>query len=189
VRLPRASKGVAHRPTITGRRYVVAAGHPLACVAAQRVLEHGGNAFDAGVAAGLANNVLQPDIANFGGIAPIILYHATRHQVYTVQGVGTWPRAASIRAFRERGCEQIPNGVLRSIVPAAPSAWLAALSHFGTKSFAEVATPAVELAEGGFATHELLAANIRRYRADFATWPTTAAIFLVHPVKSGNPAK
>jgi gamma-glutamyltranspeptidase / glutathione hydrolase len=168
----------ANRPTIVGREYVVVAGHPLACVAGQRMLEAGGNAFDAGVAAGIANNVLQPDIAHFGGIAPIILYHAASGRVHTVQGVGPWPRAASIGVFQERAGGEIPHGVLRSVVPAAPSAWLTALGRFGTMTLGEVAAPAIALAEQGFQMHDALASSIRRHRDGYAAWPSSAAIFL-----------
>ena len=60
-----------HRATLRG-----GIGHYLATLAAVRILEMGGNAIDAGVAAGLCTNVLQPDMTNIGGVAPIILYHA-----------------------------------------------------------------------------------------------------------------
>ena len=101
---PAGARRRTHRPTVRGRRYVVAAGHALACVAAQRMLETGGNAIDAGVAAGIANNVLQPDIAHFGGIAPIIVYRAATRTVHTVQGVGRWPAAASGPFARRCSC-------------------------------------------------------------------------------------
>ena len=168
----------AQRPTVRGRRYVIAAGHALACVAGQRMLESGGNAIDAGVAAGIANNVLQPDIAHFGGIAPIIVYRAATRTVHAVQGVGRWPAAASISAFEERGHREIPRGVLRCIVPAAPSSWLRALEEFGTKAFGEVAAPAIDLAEQGFPMYDFLAAGIRSHADAYATWPANSAIFL-----------
>ncbi|MEZ4626092.1 MAG: gamma-glutamyltransferase [Thermomicrobiales bacterium] len=64
------------RPLVMGSRYMASTGHPLATAAAVRILEAGGNAFDAGVAAGLALNVVQPEFTNLGGVAPTILYSA-----------------------------------------------------------------------------------------------------------------
>ena len=66
----------AHRPTIMGTRYMVAACQYLAAEAGFRILETGGNAIDAGVAAGIALAVVQPEYVNFAGVAPIIIYSA-----------------------------------------------------------------------------------------------------------------
>src|SRR6476469_2593127 len=82
-----------HRPAVVGSRYMAATGHPLATMAAIRVLEQGGNAIDAGVAAGLCINVLQPDMTNLGGVAPIMLYSARERAVRAISGLGWWPQA------------------------------------------------------------------------------------------------
>src|SRR5690606_38967563 len=74
------------RPPITGQQFMVPAGHPLAAMAAIRILEAGGNAIDAGVAAGLCINVLLPDMTNLGGVAPIILYSAREARLATISG-------------------------------------------------------------------------------------------------------
>ena len=66
----------AHRPTIMGTRHMVAACHYLAAEAGFRILESGGNAIDAGVAAGIALGVVQPEYVNFAGVAPIMVYSA-----------------------------------------------------------------------------------------------------------------
>ena len=75
-----------HRPAVVGSRFMAATGHPLATMAAIRLLELGGNAIDAGVAAGLCINVLQPDMTNLGGVAPIMLYSAREGAVRAISG-------------------------------------------------------------------------------------------------------
>src|SRR5438270_11235922 len=83
------------RPVVMGTRHMAVAGHYLAAHAAFQILEAGGNAVDAGAAAGIALGVLQSDMVNVAGVAPIILYLADRREVITISGLGCWPRAAS----------------------------------------------------------------------------------------------
>ena len=102
----------AYRPALRGRRHMVAAGHYLAAQAGFQVLEAGGNAIDAGVAAGLALGVVQSDLVNVAGVAPIIMYLADAREVVTISGLGCWPKAAprscskirSTRPERRRTC-------------------------------------------------------------------------------------
>ncbi|MCC6470841.1 MAG: gamma-glutamyltransferase, partial [Alphaproteobacteria bacterium] len=140
----------SYRPPIAGHGHAVVAGHYGAAHAAFRVLEAGGNAIDAGVAAGIALGVLQSDIVNVAGVAPTLIYSARQDEVFSVAGLGTWPKAASAEFFRKNHGGKIPSGVLRTVVPAAPAAWIAALDRFGTMSFGEVAAGAIYFAREGF---------------------------------------
>src|SRR5437868_8636290 len=110
----------AHRPAIAVTRHAIAAGHYLAATAGFDILEGGGNAVDAGVAAGIALGVLQSDLVNVAGVAPIIVYRAATREVLTISGLGTWPRAVTTDFFMQRFGGAIPDGVLRTVVPAAP---------------------------------------------------------------------
>ena len=145
-----APPGRALRPDALGTRHAVAAGHPLAALAAFRILEAGGNAVDAGVAGGICLGVVHSDIVNFAGVAPIMLYDARRREVVTISGLGPWPRRATVDFFQRQCGGAIPEGLLRTVVPGAPDAWLTALERHGTLGFAEVATAAIELARDGF---------------------------------------
>ena len=131
---------------------MVSCGHPLAAAAGFRILEQGGNAIDAGVASGIAINVTLPAAANFGGVAPIILYHAASDRVVTISGLGRFPKAASIDYFGKHHNGDLPEGILRSVVSSAPDAWMTALERYGTMTFEQVITPAIELADRGFPT-------------------------------------
>src|SRR6516225_3702048 len=129
----------AHRPTIMGTRHMIAATQYLAAEAGFRILEAGGNAIDAGVAGGIALGVVQPEFVNVAGVAPIIIYSATERHVFTIPGLGPWPKAIARDHFRKHHDGRIPQGILRTVVPAAPDAWITALERFGTMSFGEVA--------------------------------------------------
>jgi gamma-glutamyltranspeptidase/glutathione hydrolase len=160
------------------RRHVVVSGHYWASQAGFQILEAGGNAIDAGVATGLAIEVLETQFVGFGGVAPIMIYLADRNEVVTINGVGPWPRAASAAYFRDRYNGRIPDGLLHTVVPAAPANWIAALARYGTLSFAEVAAAAIRFARDGFPTYPFFTEIIAAKQDEIRAWPTTASIFL-----------
>src|SRR6185436_15687024 len=106
-----------YRPMVTGTRHMIVAGHHAAAHAGFAVLEAGGNAIDAGVAAGIALGVLQTDRVNFAGVAPIMIYVAKQREVVSIDGLGVWPRAASIDVFIERYGGNMPSGILNTVIP------------------------------------------------------------------------
>ena len=168
----------AHRPTIAVTRHAISAGHYLAATAGFTILEAGGNAVDAGCAAGIALGVLQSDLVDVAGVAPIMIYHAESREVVTIAGLGTWPKALDPELFMREHGGKIPKGVLRTVVPAAPDAWITALRRYGTMSFGEVAAAATRLAREGFPMYPLMAESLKRHATDHRAWPSSAAIFL-----------
>jgi gamma-glutamyltranspeptidase/glutathione hydrolase len=168
----------AHRPAVMGARAMVSSTHYLATTAGLEILKAGGNAIDAGVAAGLCINVLEPHLTNLGGVAPIMVYEAGTGQVGTISGLGRWPAKASIAWFKEHFDGDMPEGIPRTVTPAAAGAWLHALARYGTMTFAEVAAPALELADQGFPVYPRLANVFETEAAQVATWPSAASTFL-----------
>lgn len=168
------------RPVVMGTHHMVSAGHYLAAAAGLRILEAGGNAIDAGVAAGLCINVTQADLTNLGGVAPIMMYLAHSGTVETISGLGWWPQAASIEFFQRQQGGRIRPGMQRCVLPSAIDAWLTALQRHGTMTFAEVAAPAIELAEDGFPMHDLMQdiLSVPSALAAMRQWPSTRAVFL-----------
>ncbi len=134
-----------------GTRHMIASGHYLATTAGFEILQAGGNAIDAGICAGLAISVLESAYVAFAGVAPMTIYLRDSGRVITVSGLGTWPKAASCELFQSQHGGQIPKGILRTVVPAAPDAWLVALRDYGTMSFGDVVASAIHLARDGFA--------------------------------------
>jgi gamma-glutamyltranspeptidase / glutathione hydrolase len=174
----RASGAETGRPVLRGVNHMVSAGHYLAAVAAFEVLEAGGNAIDAGVAGGIALSVVQSELVNFAGVAPIIIREAGSGTVKSISGLGWWPRAMTATLFRDRHGSQIPHGLLRSVVPAAPDAWILALRRYGTLPFGEVASAAIRLARDGFVMYPLMAELIATFADEYARWPSSASIYL-----------
>ena len=140
----------SYRPTVSGSTHMVTAGHYLATASGYRILEQGGNATDAGVAAGITLNVVLPQWTNFGGVAPIIIHDAQKKETVEISGLGRWPKAANIDDYLDKFGGDMPPGIPRTVTPAGADAWMTALRLYGTMTFEQVVTPAMELAENGF---------------------------------------
>ena len=167
----------AMRPTLVGENWSVVAGHPRVSMVAAEIFSAGGNAVDAGVAAGIASNVVQVDMCNFGGIAPILVRPAGQTDCFSVAGVGRWSRSASIEKLVERYGGKLPLDGAPAIVPGAPAGWLKALEKFGTMSFAEVAAPAIALAKDGFLLDSRSAQSLEITGRGYSRWETSATIY------------
>jgi gamma-glutamyltranspeptidase / glutathione hydrolase len=175
------------RPELRGTVGMVASTHWLASSAGMAVLERGGNAFDAAVAAGFVLQVVEPHLNGPGGEAPIVLYSADRDEVLVVDGQGPAPAAATIERFRELGLDLVPGtGLLAACVPGAFAAWLLLLRDFGTLSLAEVLEPALGYAEAGYPVVPGISRKIAELEELFRTeWPESARLYLPVPEPGG----
>lgn len=178
----------AMRPSLVGEKWAVVAGHPKVSNVAAEIFNAGGNAIDAGVAAGLASNVVQVDMANFGGIAPILIRPAESNEVYSVAGVGRWSKSATLETMLARHGGKLPLDGAPAIVPGAPAAWITALERFGTMSFAQVAAPAIRLAREGFILDHATAKSLEITGNNFRKWASSLEIYRPQdePLKVGE---
>lgn len=167
------------RPPIAGTHGMVSSGHSLASLAGYNILKAGGNAFDAGVAVHLALCILQPDYVGFVGVAPFMGYSVKEGKVVSYSGLGVAPKKATIEFFKSKGyTEAIPDvGILGQLIPATIDTDVAILQRYGTKSFAEVAAAAIDLAENGFPAHRFLIRNITNAADHIKKFPYNASIF------------
>lgn len=129
------------------------------------MLERGGNAYDAAVAAGFAMQVAQPHYNGPAGDVAILLYDAEADETRSICGQGPLPAAASIETFRDLDLTMVPGtGLLPAVVPGAFDAWLLLLAECGRLELAEVLAPAIEIAEKGVPVdkqmHDMLQAAI-----------------------------
>ena len=168
----------SYRPMIQGNQGVLYASHHAAAVAGLGILQRGGNATDAGVAIGLALNVVNVQDCGFLGLAPIVLYAADRKEVTTIDGVGVWPKAASLEYFQRHHEGKVPTGILRAVTPGAVGAWFMALELYGTMSFEEVSRPAIDLAKGGYAAFRYMVDKAKATPDRYRAWPSNAEVLL-----------
>jgi gamma-glutamyltranspeptidase/glutathione hydrolase len=140
---------------------MVSSTHWLASAAGMAVLERGGNAFDAAVAAGFVLQVVEPHQNGPGGEAPMVLYSAERRRVMVVDGQGPAPAAASVARLRGLGLELVPDdGLLPACVPGAFGGWLLLLGELGTIGLREALDAAIGYAEGGYPVLPQVAATV-----------------------------
>lgn len=168
------------RPQLVGTFGMVASTHWLASGAGMAMLERGGNAYDAAVAAGFVLQVVEPHLNGPGGEVPIMHWSAANSSVEVVCGQGPAPQAASIARFRDLGLDVVPGtGLLAACVPGAFAAWTTLLEQHGTMELADVLEPAIGYARGGYPVAPGLSATVGRVRSLFEEqWPTSAAAWL-----------
>src|SRR5205823_7205672 len=128
----------------SGKNGAVATGGQEAMEAGLAMLKSGGNAADAAAVATLVMTVTDPDFVCFGGEIPILFYDAKTQSVEVLCGQGAAPRLATREHFAKKG--GIPNkGIQAATIPGTLDALLTLLDRHGTKTFAEVAAPALKL--------------------------------------------
>jgi gamma-glutamyltranspeptidase/glutathione hydrolase len=174
------------RPVVRGKRGVVAGGQPLSVEAGLRILQHGGNAVDAGVATILAASVIEFSHFSFGGEVPILI-KLKGQKVAVIEGMGQAPMKATREFFVNRTSDSMPGakkggmipatGPLSATVPAILDACVTALDQFGTKTLAEVMEPAIQLADG-FPIDELRVQYIKTRAPIFSQWQDAKRVFL-----------
>jgi gamma-glutamyltranspeptidase / glutathione hydrolase len=161
---------------------MVASTHWLASSVGMSVLERGGNAFDAAVAAGFTLQVVEPHLNGPGGEVPAVFFSAERDEPLALCGQGVAPAAATIERFRALGHELIPGtGVLAACVPGAFGGWLALLRDFGTWRIDDVLAFAIDYAENGFPVVAGMRMTIDREAELVATWEASRDLYLPPP--------
>ena len=145
------------------------------------VLEQGGNAFDAAVAAGMTLQVVEPHLNGPGGDLPALIWPAGRDGPLVLCAQGPAPAVATIERYRDDlGLSLIPGtGPLAAVVPGAFGGWLALLREHGTMPFAEVVKYAIHYAETGYPVLPQIAGAIRNVEGLFRDdWTPSAELYV-----------
>jgi gamma-glutamyltranspeptidase/glutathione hydrolase len=172
-------------PAVRGTHFMLGAGNNLEVAAGTQILEQGGNAVDAGVAATLAASITEMDHFGLGGEMPVLIKMKDR-PVVVISGVGTAPALATAKFFNSRSPEPweekstmppIPaNGILAATVPGVFDGLMLALERYGTMSFAQVSAPALGYTRG-FPTPEILSNYIESTQQYLQLWPVSLKFF------------
>ncbi len=173
-------------PAVRGTRQMIGAGNSMEVEAGYRILEQGGNAVDAGVATVLAAAVTEQDHFGLGGEMPLLV-KMNGKPVMVVSGIGVAPKKATVEYYEKRPVEPweqpglrrppIPGqGIRAAITPGMVDGLLLALEQFGTKSFAEVAEPAIEDAQA-FPATEIFSNTLGMFQRIIALWPASQEFY------------
>jgi gamma-glutamyltranspeptidase / glutathione hydrolase len=173
------------RSEVMARKGMVATMQPLAAQAGLRILQEGGNAIDAAVAAAAALNVTFPANVGIGGDLFTIIYIAKENKIYQLNSSGIAPSGATLAHMNSLGYEWNPanwgpgsgmpsGGILDVTVPGSLWGWQEVLERFGTMNFKQVLEPAIEYAENGFPISETIGNAWRLPKAE-GPIPSSAA--------------
>jgi len=178
------------RPDIRGTFGAVATTHWLATQTGMAVLERGGNAFDAAVAAGFVLQVVEPHLNGPGGELPAIVLRAGASVPDVICGQGPFPADATVERLTGMGLRQMPGtGLLPAVVPGAFDGWMLLLRDYGTLKLRDVLSYAIFYAERGFPLVPRIVATIIPAVEYFKTeWPSSGEIWLANG-KAPHPDK
>ncbi|WP_375415426.1 gamma-glutamyltransferase family protein [uncultured Bradyrhizobium sp.] len=168
------------RNEIAGTFGVVASSHWIASQAGMAMLERGGNAFDAVVAAGFVMQVAEPHQNGLGGDAVMLIRTTGDAVPRVVCGQGVVPAAATIDRYGSLGLKLIPaKGLLAAVVPGAFDAWMLILRDYGTRPIEEVLSFAIGYASNGIPLTREASREIAKSKAKFTEeWTSSGAIYL-----------
>jgi len=161
-----------------GRTAGVSTGHPLVTAAAMEILQQGGNAFDAGVAALLLGGVVEQDLYSLGGESLILVYPQSERTVTSVMGQGWAAKGATIDWYTSRDRTLEGSGLDPVVVPGAIHGALTVLERWGTMSLEQVSRRAIEAARDGFALRPRTARSIAGQRRFIEQWPSNQKTWL-----------
>lgn len=176
---PQATTTRTMRPVITGRLYAASSMKPQATGAAVRILEAGGNAFDAAVAGQAVLALVDPSLNGYGSDAVVLVYDAKAKKVFSINAEGTAPRLATIDWYNKNNGGKLPvnDSLLSGTVPGVVDAWYTLLDRWGTMSFAQVLQPAIEVAEQGFPLPDALARSMANPRSKLQKYPSSVKLY------------
>ena len=168
------------RPEIKGTFGMVSSTHWLASQAGMAVLERGGNAFDAAVAAGFVLQVVEPHLNGLGGEVPIMLWDSRRKKAEVICGQGPAPAAATIDRVLAMGLADVPGtGLVAACVPGAFGAWMTLLRDHGTWRASDVMDFAIGYADSGYPLHPRIVDTLTMVEPLFREhWAASAAVYL-----------
>ncbi len=168
------------RSMVVSKFGIVSTPQFLASQAGAHILEQGGNAIDAAIAANAVMGVVQPYVNGIGGDLFMLYYNARTGKLYGLNSSGWTPKALTIEALKDQGITSIdPIGVNTIDVPGAVAGWDAMRSRFGTMPFSKLLAPAIYYASNGFPLAERNARywiakrllDQPGYRQTYVIWP------------------
>lgn len=170
-----------------GTHGMVAAEHPLEAMAGWKILEAGGNAFDAATAVFYMTTVVEQHQAGMGGDAFMLAYVKDLDKVVFINGTGTAPQLATKSYFQDLG--SIPSsGPDATDVPGAVAGFDLAQKTFGTMEYSQVLAPAIRAAREGHPLDFWASTYHERAVEKISDYPSSVAVLMPEgrPIVAGE---
>jgi len=162
----------ASRSEVLSTNGMAATSHPLATQAAITILQNGGNAIDAAIAANAVLGLVEPTGCGIGGDLFAIIWSADDSKLYGINSSGPAPKNISIQKLKENGINIIPPyGPLPVTVPGAVAGWVSLHKKFGKLEFKDLFNIPINLAENGFPVSEVVAFYLEKSSEVFVDYP------------------
>jgi gamma-glutamyltranspeptidase/glutathione hydrolase len=159
---------------------IVAASQPLAARAGAQILERGGSAVDAAIAANAVMGLVEPEMNGVGGDLFAIVYDASTDTLHGLNAGGWAPAGLTAGLLKSLGHMQMPDlGIHTVTVPGAVAGWAALSGRFGRLPFGHLMAPAVFYAERGFPVSDIIAARWKDWVPKLAGEPAAAETYLI----------
>ena len=176
----KVSPPVVGRSVVATTMGIVAASQPLAARAGVQILERGGNAIDAAIAANAAIGLMEPTGSGIGGDLFILYYEAKTGTVHGLNASGWAPTGVTPEFLAAKGITKMPQrGIYSVTVPGVVAGWDAMRTKFGTKPFSELLAPAIDYADRGFPVTEVVAAGWARSARMHGEHPNSKKTYLI----------
>jgi gamma-glutamyltranspeptidase/glutathione hydrolase len=182
-------KPVVGRSVVSTELGIVAASQPLAARAGVQILERGGNAVDAAIAANATIGLMEPTGNGIGGDLFAIVYWAKTGEIFGLNSSGWAPSGLTVELLAKKGIETMPSrGIYSVTVPGVVAGWDALRRKLGTLPFSEILAPAIHYAENGFPLSEVIARGWARSQEMLASHPNSKETYLIdgRPPRAGE---
>ncbi|MBI5083467.1 MAG: gamma-glutamyltransferase [Acidobacteria bacterium] len=167
------------RSVVMTKYGIVATSQTLASAAGVKVLEAGGNAVDAAIAANAAIGLMEPTSNGLGGDLFAIVYEAKTGKIYGLNASGWAPSGLTADLLEGKGHKTMPQrGIYSVTVPGVVSGWDMLRARFGTMPFSRILAPVIHYADEGFPVTEIIAAGWRGSTTMLAAHPNSKATYL-----------
>ncbi|ELR69333.1 Gamma-glutamyltranspeptidase [Fulvivirga imtechensis AK7] len=172
-------RSFASRSEVIAPHAMAATSHPLATQVAIDILQQGGNAIDAAIAANATLGLMEPTGCGIGGDLFAIIWDEKTKQLYGLNASGRSPKSLTFEYFTKNGYKEIPShGPLPVSVPGCVDGWFEMHKKFGSLPIDKILSPAINYAREGFPVTELISYYIQLSAPFLSKYPGFKDVFM-----------
>ena len=169
------------RSEVISQNGMVATSHPLASQIGVDILQNGGNAIDAAIAANAALGLMEPTGNGIGGDLFAIVWIENEKKLYGLNASGRSPEGLSLEYFKENDFKSIPAyGPLPVSVPGCVDGWFELHEKFGRIKMRDILSPTIKYAEDGFPVSELVSHYMKNASNNFKEYPNFKETYYIN---------